>query len=282
MNRFPFPVTWWVLLGLFAALLSGCQGPSSRFLTQAGQPSPGRLPEILDRGELLVAVSGDLPPLNMKNKTGEIIGLEIDLIQSLADAMGIEVRFIQTPFPKLISSVQEGSADLAISGITMTPQRNERVPFVGPYFISGASLLTKNHDLAEHQDIEHLDRPDRRYAALANSTSSQFVKNFLSQATLVSTENYEDAVAMVIAGQVDGLIADFHICMLATWRHPDAQLVASRTPLTVEPLGIALPPNAPLFLNLVSNYLNTLEDTGLLTQMKARWLSDGSWLSELP
>jgi polar amino acid transport system substrate-binding protein len=53
-----------------------------------------------------------------------------------------------------------------------------------------------------------------------------------------------------------------------------------RTPFTIEPLGIALPPDAPLLLNLVSNYLNTLEDTGLLGQFKAKWLADGSWMSE--
>ena len=70
--------------------------------------------------------------------------------------------------------------------------------------------------------------------------------------------------------------------MLAVWRNPDAGLSAMTNPLTVEPLGIALPAGAPLLLNLVSNYLNTLESTGLLTQFKARWLSEGSWLSELP
>jgi ABC-type amino acid transport substrate-binding protein len=54
------------------------------------------------------------------------------------------------------------------------------------------------------------------------------------------------------------------------------------TPFTVEPLGIALPADDPLFVNLVENYLHTLEGTGLLTQLKAKWFSEGSWVSELP
>ena len=45
---------------------------------------------------------------------------------------------------------------------------------------------------------------------------------------------------------------------------------------------IHLPPDAPLLTNLVSNYLATLEDTGLLAQLKARWLTRGDWLEELP
>ena len=62
----------------------------------------------------------------------------------------------------------------------------------------------------------------------------------------------------------------------------DAGLVALRQPFTVEPLGIALPANAPLLVNLVQNYLDTLEYTGLLTRFKAKWLSDDAWLAELP
>ena len=58
--------------------------------------------------------------------------------------------------------------------------------------------------------------------------------------------------------------------------------MAVRTPFTVEPLGIGVPPDEPLLLNLVSNYLGTLDDTGLLAQLKAKWLSDGAWLEEMP
>ena len=47
-------------------------------------------------------------------------------------------------------------------------------------------------------------------------------------------------------------------------------------------VGIALPADAPLLVNLVENYLEALNYTGLLTQFKAKWLSDGSWVSELP
>jgi ABC-type amino acid transport substrate-binding protein len=57
---------------------------------------------------------------------------------------------------------------------------------------------------------------------------------------------------------------------------------APGAPFTTEPLGIALPPDDPLLLNLVTNYLNTLENTGELAQLKARWLSNGEWVAELP
>ena len=274
-----------ILAAAFGLALFGCQSSSLFGGSDAGRPaahSANSLPAILERGELRVAMSGDLPPLNMKNKQGEIIGLEVDLVSALAHAMGLEVRIVETPFSELIPTLERGDVDLVISGMTMTPERNARVAFVGPYFISGTSILTKSEDIASEEEPANLDGPSRKFAALAGSTSAMFVKEVMPQSKLVTTESYDDAVAMVINDEVDGLVADFQVCILSTWRFADAGLMAVRTPFTVEPLGIALPPDEPLLHNLVSNYLNTLEDTGLLAQLKAKWLSDGSWLSELP
>jgi len=261
---------------LLALVLTGCQ------MTAPARHEPSRLAEILERGELRVGTSADLPPLSMKNKAGEMIGLEIDLVTALAHAMGLDVRLVEIPFPRLLDELEKGNVDLAIAGLTMTPERNVRVMFAGPYFISGTSLLTKSEELADEQDPAMLDGAARRYAALEGSTSATFVREVLAQSTLVTTADYETAIRMVIDDQVDGMIADFQACMVGAWRNPDAGLLAIRTPFTIEPLGIALPPDAPLLQNIVSNYLGTLVDTGLLAQLKAKWLSDGSWLSELP
>jgi len=104
----------------------------------------------------------------------------------------------------------------------------------------------------------------------------------LPNSILVPTKDSAVGVQMVIDDEVDALVADFPTCAVAVARHPEAGLSALMSPLTVEPLGIALPPNSPLLVNLVENYLETLEYTGLLMRFKARWLSDTSWISELP
>jgi ABC-type amino acid transport substrate-binding protein len=94
------------------------------------------LQQILASGELRVGISADRPPLNAKDRRGEIVGFEADIIRS-ADAMGLELRFVVEPFSELIPSVERAEVDLAISGLTMTHERNARVAFAGPYFISG-------------------------------------------------------------------------------------------------------------------------------------------------
>jgi polar amino acid transport system substrate-binding protein len=266
---------------LLALCQLACQSPptgngshSSRF--------PMRLQHILDSGELRVGLSGNQPPLNMTNKSGEIIGLEVDLIKTLAESMGLTARFVVKPFADLIPAIERGEVDVVISGMTITPERNARVAFAGPYFISGKSVLTRSKAIASADSAASLNTAGHRYSVLASSTSETFVRNVLPNATSVPAMDYDAAVQMVLDGEVEAMIADFPICQLSVLRHPEADLSTLMTPFTIEPLGIALPAEDPLLVNLIQNYLNTLENTGLLMQFKAKWFSDGSWVAELP
>jgi len=266
---------------LFVLPLIACQSA----LTGSGGGSssaPIRLQSILDSGELRIGLSGNQPPLNMADKNGEIIGLEVDLMNALAHSMGLTTRFIVKPFADLIPAIENGEVDVVISGMTITPERNARVAFAGPYFISGKSVLTKSQAIASADNATLLNNADQRYAVLAGSTSESFVEQVLPKAVSVPAMDYDSAVQMVLDDQVDAMIADFPICQLSVLRHPEAELSTLMTPFTIEPLGIALPADDLLFVNLIENYLKTLESTGLLVQFKAQWFSDGSWISEIP
>ena len=59
------------------------------------------LHEIIDRGILRVGMTGAQPPLNMKNAEGELIGLDVELAQALADAMKVELELVERPFANL-------------------------------------------------------------------------------------------------------------------------------------------------------------------------------------
>ena len=72
-------------------------------------------------------------------------------------------------------ALESGDVDLVISGMTITPERNARVAFAGPYFISGKSVLTKSNKISNVDNATMLNDSKRTYAALAGSTSETFV-----------------------------------------------------------------------------------------------------------
>lgn len=265
-----------LLLGSLSVALAACQS------SPWGAAPGARVQRILSGQELRVGLTASQPPLNVKNARGEVVGLEVDVVNALAQSMGVKPRLVVMPFADLLPALERGEVDMVISGMTITPDRNARVAFAGPYFISGKSLLTKDAGLADLKDLEALNDSGHTLAALAGSTSERFVRDVAPKAKLVASKDYGQAVEMVMDGRADALVADFPICKVSTLRYPDAGLRTPVTPFTAEPLGIALPADDPLLVNLVENYLTTLERTGELTQFKARWFSYGTWVSELP
>jgi ABC-type amino acid transport substrate-binding protein len=65
-------------------------------------------------------------------------------------------------------------------------------------------------------------------------------------------------------------------------RNPDAGLDFVESRFTAEPIGIAISPDDPLFVNLVQNYLLNLEQIGVLDMLRARWFEQTDWVGLLP
>lgn len=267
----------------FTLGLSACQSLAPTTRHHQAQPNSeiSRLQTMVDSGVIRVGITADQAPLNMRNAEGELMGLDVDIIEALADAMGLKIEYKIMPFIELLPSVENGDVDMAASSITITAERNARVAFAGPYFVTGKVALSKSRDISNARSVSDLNKEGLTFSAVKGTTSVGFAQRSLPNATLVSTEDYDEAINLLLNDKVDAFLADDPVCMLAMWRHPDAGLRLQHTPLTVEPLGIALPANAPLLVNLVENYLEMLEYTGLLGQYKAKWLTDGPWVSEI-
>jgi polar amino acid transport system substrate-binding protein len=236
---------------------------------------------ILQRGELVVGTAGSQPPLNATTKTGEIIGLDADISRLIARNMGVKVRFVTMPFPDLLPALESGKVDMILSSMTMTPDRNLKVAFVGPYFVSGKGILTKTQTTAALQEAAGLNRPGFTVAALRNSTSQRFVQSAAPLAKLVTTKTYDEAVDMLFQDKIDALIADLPFCTVAAFRHRDKGLVAGQARLTFEPLGIAVPEDT-LLINFLRNFMGMLEGSGALKKLSERWFNNTSWISQLP
>jgi polar amino acid transport system substrate-binding protein len=165
--------------------------------------------------------------------------------------------------------------------MTITPRRNLKVAFVGPYFISGKAFLTKVKTIALAKEAEDVNKPDTKLVALKDSTSQAFAEAVLDKATLYTTGNYDEAVDMVLNDKVQAMIADYPICVVSVFRYPEAGLLSVVTPLTYEPIGIAIPANDPLLMNWTTNTLNSIEASGQLDELRLKWFARGSWLEKL-
>ncbi len=248
--------------------------------------SPGWAGDVLERisktKTLRVGMSGSQPPFNFTNREGKVVGMEVDLAQLLANSMDVELKIEKMPFSELLGALEKGKVDMVMSGMTATLQRNLRVAFIGPYHVSGKSLLTKSSTVAAITDSQEINRNDLRFAVLAGSTGESFVRKAAPAAKVVATKDYDEAVDLLMQDKVDAFVADAPIVLLTAMRYPDAGFATLKKPLTLEPIGIALPPSDPLLLNLVENYLGTVEAVGGLEALQEKWFKNSGWLMQLP
>ena len=240
------------------------------------------LNRVLKSGTLRVGMSADQPPLNVKSRSGEMIGLEVDLAKGLAYALGFEIEIVQKPFGQLLPALKKGKLDMVISGVDITAERTTDFFFVGPYLLSGKSLVTRSQKLSKADTVDDINNPDVTFVTLKRSTSELFVKKHVPKAKLVTVDTYEQALEKVMDGSASAMIADLPACVLAVLRNPEAGLITLEEPLSVEPMGIAVSAKDAKFYNLIDNYIDAIEATGILSALRAKWFESSSWLEELP
>jgi polar amino acid transport system substrate-binding protein len=268
--------------GLFVVLMIACllAGCAEMNQTTKASSSPV-MDKITSRGELRVGISGDMPPMNLLTKEDKVIGMDVDLATMIADAMGVKLNVQRIDFSGLLPALESGRIDMIVSNMTMTPDRNLKAAFVGPYFTSGKAFLTKRSSIAQAKGLPDINSPQFTFVALKQSTSEAVIRKGAPQAKLLAAGTQNEAIQMVIDGKADAMIADYPICVVAVYHNPAAGLISVVAPITYEPIGIAVPKGDPHLLNWLGNFLHSLEKAGYMNDLKEKWFVQPTWLPQM-
>ncbi len=115
--------------------------------------------KVMSRGKLVVGVKADYKPWGFRDESGKLVGMEIDMAQSVADAMGVELETVAVQSSNRMQFLEQGKIDLMIATMSDRPDRREIVGIVGPnYYTSGTNILAPK--ALKFADWEQLrDRP---------------------------------------------------------------------------------------------------------------------------
>ncbi len=239
------------------------------------------LERVTKSGQLRVGMTGTQPPFNMLDRQGNLMGVDVDLVDELAKSMGVDFELVPMPFKDLIPALEKGDIDMIASGMTITPARNLRVSFIGPYMVAGKSILTTSSQMAESSHLGEFDAKGHTIAVLNGSTSESLAEATFQKAKIVSVDEYQDGVDAVLAGKVTALLADRPVLQVAMLKNPDRGLLISERPFVIEAIGVALPPRDMQFFNHVESLLEALEKARVLEDVVSSWLDDDAWLDRL-
>ncbi len=66
-------------------------------------------------------------PMEYMDEKGNIVGIDIDIVNAIAEAAGIEVEFKNYGWEPLFPAVENGEVDFAVSSITITEEREKEL-----------------------------------------------------------------------------------------------------------------------------------------------------------
>jgi ABC-type amino acid transport substrate-binding protein len=218
--------------------------------------------ELTNEGELLVGSDIPFPPFEQGDPP-DYEGFDIDVINAVAEEMGLEVKIVDVPFD-LVLTGGEGRFDLAIAATTITPARENRVDFSDPYFESEQSLLVQTD--GEVQTID--DLTSGTVVGSQDGTTGETYANENTDAEVRGFPEIDDAYNALAGGQVDAVINDVDPNNTAAEENPD--LSVTETYPTGEQYGIVFPDGSPN-VEPVNEALAAIKEDGTLDSIYEEW-----------
>jgi ABC-type amino acid transport substrate-binding protein len=123
--------------------------------------------DTLKPGTLLVGVDVPYPPFE-QGRPPDYEGFEIDLMNEIANRLGLETEYKDTPFDTIFRDLSQDKFDVAIAGSTITPEREKVVDFGNPWFLTEQSLLVQ-----EGSDIQTIDDLEGKTVGVQKGTTGE-------------------------------------------------------------------------------------------------------------
>jgi len=157
-----------------AALVSALSGVRA-------SPSKDWLARVRARGELWVGSTGDYAPFSLESK-GTLRGVDISLAEAFARSLGVRARFVKTSWPSLMRDYLDGRFDVALSGISITPERAANARFSVPYQSGGKTPIARCSERTKLATLAQIDQAKVRVIVNPGGTNEAFVRAQLKHA----------------------------------------------------------------------------------------------------
>lgn len=214
---------------------------------------------------LRFATSPDYPPFESV-ENGELKGFDIDVAKAIAKHLNKEIEFEQIPFKSIINAVQTGNVDIAISTLTLTKERAEKVDFSDVYYKDKLAVVFKKD--APLASVEQLK--EKTIAAQLGSTMEIWIKNHIPSAKIIAVNTNNQAIESLKSGHVDAAILD-GIQSIEFCKKSDA-LHYAYIGESDDGYAMVLQKNSPLTLK-INDALLSLQENGTLDHLKNKWIN---------
>ena len=99
------------------------------------------LEKVKSAGALTIAMTGQYPPFNFVNDKNEVVGFDPSIGTEIAKRIGVKGKIVTTAWDGIIAGLLANKYDTIVGSMTITPEREKAVDFVGPYYHAGRGVF---------------------------------------------------------------------------------------------------------------------------------------------
>jgi polar amino acid transport system substrate-binding protein len=223
------------------------------------------------------------PPFEYKAESGNFEGFEVDIVNEAAKRAGMTTDIADYGFQALFAGVTSGRIDVAISSITITPERLKSLSFTQPYYDSDMGVATK-----KDSDIKGVaDLKGKTVGVLSGSTGETWTKEHQQENGIADIKGYDTQQQLLLdldAGRVDAAVSDIP-GMEYSFKKMTGLVVKERIK-TGEQYGLMMTKDHPL-LGKLNDALTAMKKDGTLAAIHKKWFgtdapAGSSTVTELP
>ena len=238
------------------------------------------LVEIQARGKLLVGMEAGYMPFEMRNKKGDIVGFDVDMVTAMAKAMGVELELVNTAWDGIIPALLTKKFDLIASGMTLTQERNMKINFADPYITVGQTLLIKPELKDKIKSYKDINDPQYTVTTKLGTTGDFAAKKYIPNAKRNAFETEQEAALEIVNGKADGFVYDHPFNAIFAGRN-QGKVIFLDEPFTYEPLAWAIRKGDPDFLNWLNNFMSQIKGDGTYDDIYQKWFGNNDWLQDV-
>ncbi|MBW2434604.1 MAG: transporter substrate-binding domain-containing protein [Deltaproteobacteria bacterium] len=267
---------WLLAITIILSIIMGLACLSSAGELQQQLVQESTVEQVIKRGTLRVGMS-TFVPWAMKDKTGKLIGFEIDVARQLAADMGVKIEFVPTKWAGIIPALLTGKFDVIIGGMSVRPDRNLKVNFTLPYDYAGQSIVANKKMAAGFSRLEDFNRPDVTIAARLGSTAADAANKYMPAAQKKFFDDEAQVIQEVVNGRAHAAVASAPLPAFQAIKYPDQLFLPITGTFTKEPIGFAVRKGDFDTLNYFNNWIRVTEAKGWLAERKHYWFETKDW-----
>jgi polar amino acid transport system substrate-binding protein len=253
----------WLVIGLIALLTTaivaaGCGDDDDE--GDGGDTAAAEDLNLIEEGRLTVGTDTPFPPFEI-GQPPNISGYDIDVMNAIAEDLGVEVEYIDTGFGTIFRDTAQGQFDTAAAASTITAGRENTVDFSDPYYEAQQALL-----VPADSDIASVDDLGGAIVGTQDGTTGETYANDETDADEVrGFPEGPNAITALATGQVDAVIIDQPVAADAVEKQEDLEIVEEIP--TMELYGFAVAPDNDALREAMNEALATLKEDGTIEDL---------------